>query len=309
MTSPQILVVGSVNIDLVLRAPHLPSPGETVVDGEFYQSHGGKGANQAVAAARASRLPVAFVGAVGEDTFGQEARRQLEASGINCDRLQTIPQAATGTALILVDTQGENMIGVASGANSQLQPSDIDRIEDFPDLGILVICLEIPLPTVQRALERSHAAGIRTVLNPAPAHPGLCDSNVLPFVDVLTPNEAEAAQLTGCDVSTDHGALDAANILRDRGCAAVVLTRGALGCLVVEASGHQQIAAPHVEAIDATAAGDAFTGTLAATLANGQSLIAAARRATVAASLSVTRRGAQTSLPDREEITAAMDAG
>lgn len=308
MTATRILVVGSVNIDLVLRAPRLPSPGETVLDGEFYQSHGGKGANQAVAAARAAAVPVFFVGAVGDDAFGEDARRELESSGINCDRLKTASTTATGTALILVDSHGENMIGVASGANATLSPADIDAIDDFPESGVLVACLETPLPTILRTLERSRAAGLRTLLNPAPAHPELCDSGALGLVDVLTPNEAEAEQLTGCDVSSDTGALEAARMLRERGCAAVVLTRGARGCLVVEGSGHHSLAAPRVAAVDATAAGDAFTGTLAAALADGETLVESARRANVAASLSVTRRGAQASLPGRDEITAALDS-
>lgn len=304
----QIIVVGSVNTDLVIHGDRLPAPGETVVGGEFFQAAGGKGANQAVAAARASRLPVMFVAAVGDDSLGREALSRLRVENLICDHIHAIAGQATGVALILVDRDGQNMISVAPGANAHLRPSAIEAIpsEVFGTGGVLLTNLETPLETVAHSLRRARQAGMKTILNPAPAPERGLPDELLPLVDILTPNETEAVQLVGFNLNReDNGdpsqVREAALQLQNRGCRSVVVTLGRGGCLVVERKiwaipGHR------VLAVDATAAGDAFNGALAVALAEGQSLGDAARWANAAAAISVTRRGAQPSLPNREEI-------
>lgn len=302
MPSPQIIVVGSINIDLVICAPRLPRPGETVLGGEFFQASGGKGANQAVAAARVAREPVALVAAVGDDGFGSDLLAQLGRENLDLSAVKTLPGRATGVAQIVVDARGENAIAVASGANAALSPSDIDALPQalFDGARVLLACLETPLETVARALERAKQARLTTLLNPAPAG-SLCEHlGLLELVDVLTPNQIEAAELIG-DGFEGGDPLAIAGRLRQLGAANCVLTLGAEGCLVV---GQRADAIPgvRVEAIDTTAAGDAFNGVLAMALAEGRTLVDAARRANRAAAIAVTRRGAQPSLPHRHEI-------
>ncbi|MBX9790657.1 MAG: ribokinase [Pirellulales bacterium] len=311
MTAPKIVVLGSVNIDLVMHVPRLPSPGETVLGGRFFAVHGGKGANQAVAAARAARSPVAFVAALGADRYGQEALASLELEGLLCGHVRVAPDEATGVALILVDAEAENLIAVASGANELLSTADVDRLPEawFAPKHVFLTCLESPLTTVHHALVRARLFGLTTVLNPAPASEML-PSDVLELVDVLTPNEHEIAALAGMHVFDHPSAVAAARRLQDRGCRQVIVTRGAAGCTVVgdgaaETSRAVELPARAVQAVDTTAAGDAFNGALAVRLAEGASLVEAARWANVAASISVTRSGAQPSLAHRDEIDAA----
>ena len=302
----RVLVVGSINTDLVIRGPRLPAPGETVLGGEFYQAAGGKGANQAVAAARAALDPVTFVGAVGDDAFGREARARLARENLVCDFLKTVSGTASGIALILVDTAGQNLISVASGANARLDPADIDAVpaEVFCGAKVFLTCLETPLPTVVRGLRRAREAGLVTILNPAPAHPEIMSSDVLSQVDILTPNENEASLLAGGSV--DHlasasGAEQAARRLQELGCRSIIVTLGAQGCLIAERDVVHVRGCP-VQAVDATAAGDCFNGVLAVALSEGRELRDAAQWANAAAAISVTRRGAQQSLPTRAEI-------
>jgi len=298
-----VLVLGSINTDLVIRSPRLPAPGETVLGGEFYQAGGGKGANQAVAAARAGRGPVTFVAAVGDDDFGSAAHARLASECLVCDFVKVVPGVATGVALIMVDERGENAISVAPGANARLSEADIRSLPEslFREAAVLLASLEVPLPTVLYALERAKQAGIRTILNPAPAHDGLHEVLGRGLVDVLTPNQAEAVALSGNSINSDQTSREAAQHLIAAGAGAVVLTRAAAGCVVAE---ERTIALPAytVPAVDATAAGDAFSGALAARLAEGESLLNAARWASAAAALSVTRAGAQPSLATRTEI-------
>jgi ribokinase len=306
---PQVIVLGSINTDLVIRGPRLPGPGETVLGHEFYQAAGGKGANQAVAAARAARQSVRFVAAVGDDAFGHESLRRLRDENLLCDAIRVVAGQASGVALILVDERGQNLISVASGANWHLHPSDFDRLDaaELANARVFLTCLESPLETVTHALQRAKQAGLQTILNPAPANIEIVARGLLRWVDVLTPNEREAALLTGIDLSRGPPAEEAAvERLREMGAAAIVLTLGDRGCLVADGR-TTRIPAVTVTSIDATAAGDAFNGALAVGLAEGHSLVEAAEWATVAASISVTHKGAQPSLPRRREIDIACN--
>jgi ribokinase len=301
MAPARIIVVGSVNTDLVIRVPRLPRPGETVLGGEFFQAAGGKGANQAVAAARLAREPVAFVAAVGDDAFGQQALKSLRCENLDLRALRVVPQMASGVAQIVVDGRGENAIAVASGANAALSPEDIDALgqELFAGARLLLVSLETPIDTVARSLQRAKRFGLTTVLNPAPAGALSQRTELLEFVDVLTPNELEAAELAG--VASHGEPLAIAQQLRKSGVRDCVVTLGPSGCLVVS-NRVEQITGIKVEAVDTTAAGDAFNGALVVGLAEGRSLSEAARWANRAAAIAVTRRGAQPSLPTRGEL-------
>lgn len=315
MSVQPITVLGSINVDLVVRGSRLPTPGETVTGGSFFQASGGKGANKAVAAARASLdQRVRLIGAVGDDSFGHEVLAQLAEEPLDCQHVRTLAEAATGIALILVDEQGENMISVASGANAEIGVADINNLPTELFAGVFVSNLELPLCTVARGLKRAQDAGATTLLNPAPARESLLENNVLKLVDVLTPNEVEAAALTGLAITTDEEAAMAARRLIELGVANCVITRGAHGCTVLAAGDHDaasiqdapvtHIPAETVTAIDTTAAGDAFNGALAVALAEGRTLVEAAKWASRAAAISVTRKGAQPSLPRRDAIEA-----
>ncbi len=297
-----IVVLGSVNIDLVSRTPRLPGPGETVLGGEHYRAQGGKGANQAVAAARLSSTPVRLIAAVGDDEFGRDALRTFEDEGLNCQYVRVQPGTPTGVALILVDNDGRNLISVASGANACLKPEDVARIPERDFRGqLLLSCLESPLLTVVEALRRARKLGMTTLLNPAPADAALNSPELLRQVDILTPNENEAALLAGLPIDSTESAVEAARKLQGDGAGAVVITRGRDGVLICD-DGIQVLPAYPVQALDTTAAGDAFNGALAAGLASGRPLLEACTWGQAAAALSVTRRGAQPSLPDREEV-------
>lgn len=306
----KVIVIGSVNTDLVVRVPRLPRPGETVLGGEYYQAAGGKGANQAVAAARAARERVTFVAAIGDDAYGRQALEGFARENLDTRWLKIVPEAPSGVALIMVAEGGENAIAVASGANLSLTPDDIDAISDEPFLeaGVFLTCLESPPATIERALHRATQARLLTVLNPAPAEGLIERLDLLSLVDIVTPNEGEAALLTGFDCQNADGWTAAAERFRQLGCPRCVITLGARGCAVFDGpsgDGGIHLASYQVPAVDATAAGDAFNGALAVALAEGQPLIEAARWANRAAAISVTRRGAQPSLPRREEIDCA----
>ncbi|MBI2825401.1 MAG: ribokinase [Planctomycetia bacterium] len=309
-------------MDLVVRVPRLPGPGETVLGGRFSTSLGGKGANQAVAAARAALAgPVAFVAACGDDAYGRGALAALSGEPrLSTRHVRIVPGEATGVASIAVDEHGENIIAVASGANLHLAPADVDALPDdaWRAARVLLACLETPLETVVRALARAGEFGLMTILNPAPVPPGIDWRDVLLLVDVLTPNEIEAAALTGgghparlLSVSKTGAAsptdpLTAARHLRAAGAGAVIVTRGAAGCAIATGEDETHLPARQVTAVDTTAAGDAFNGALAVALAEGRPLVDAARFATSAAALSVTRPGAIASLPRRAEIEKLM---
>ena len=299
-----IIVLGSINTDLVIRSPALPHPGETILGGEFYRAAGGKGANQAVAAARSSREQVTFLAAVGDDTFGGESLAGLKREHLDTRFLKVIPGQPSGVALILVDASGQNLISVASGANLHLRPDDVHAvpIKVWQDARVFVACLESPLETVMAGLRRAKQNGLTTIINPAPADREILFAVGLRLIDLLTPNETEAALLTGREVLTADDAEAAARQLQSAGCSRVIITRGEQGCCVLDGDVFVNLPAKRVEAIDAVAAGDVFNGALATALAEGRSLIEAAGWASTAAAISVTRRGAQPSIPTRDEI-------
>jgi ribokinase len=307
MSSDGIIVVGSINMDLVVQVARMPRPGETVLSRRFFSNLGGKGANQAVAAVRAATGLVTFLAALGDDAHGRLARETLAREPRLRLSINNISQAATGVALITVDVAGENMISVASGANSLLSPADVDALPEavWRQARVLLASLEIPLATVAHALRRAKEFGLTTILNPAPATAEAGQADVLQWVDVLTPNEAEAATLAGRS-NAPTSPSDAAHDLRSRGARSVIVTRGTAGCVLVSGDQELSIPARRVAAVDTTAAGDSFSGALAAALAEGRSLVEATDWAIIAAAISVTRRGAIASLPQRHEIEAQL---
>lgn len=304
MRNPGIIVLGSVNTDLVVKVAELPRPGATVIGGVFYQNQGGKGANQAVAAARLAQCPVSLLAAVGNDNFGRESLSHLSQEKLELSHLITKTSVSSGIALIMVDSKGENLIAVASGANALLSPADIEGIPSdvFGRATVFLSCLEIPVETVITGLKKAKALGLTTILNPAPAAGNIL-TMLRGLVDILTPNESEAAQLTGISVTDETSADQAAAIIRTEAkIPSVIFTLGAEGCILANDSGVRHFPAFVVEAVDTTAAGDAFNGALAVGLAEGLAMSEAIRRAMAAAAISVTRLGAQPSLPAREDV-------
>jgi ribokinase len=312
-----VCVIGSSNTDMVIKADKLPAPGETVIGGTFLMNPGGKGANQAVAAARlAAALPgsgqrsataITFVANVGNDVFGRQARQQFEREGIRGDFITTDADEPSGVALIGVDSGGENCIMVASGANARLSEQQVaTALASITEPGntVVLLQLESPMPTVAYAIRACYEKGMRVVLNPAPAQ--AIDPTVLACLYAITPNETEAELLTRIRVTDETTARQAAQSLHDLGVPNVVITLGSRGAYVSTASGTETklVTAPPVTAVDTTAAGDCFNGALAVALAEGQSLFEAVAFACKAASISVTRMGAQASLPHRQEIAA-----
>jgi ribokinase len=299
--APQLIVIGSLNTDLVVRVESLPRPGETITGGSFEMAGGGKGANQAVAAARAG-ASVAMVGAVGADEFGARLLEELAGEGVGVAGAARLPGVATGLAAIVVDEKGENQIAVASGANHVLGAGDVARAFGELDLSAAtcaLLSLEVSDEVVLEGAGRAAAGGMAVVVNPAPARP--LPPELMKRRPVLTPNEGEAAELTG---RRDPAAAAAA--LVEAGAAAALVTAGARGVFVANGTGVEQIEPPTVSVRDTTGAGDAFSGVLAAGLARGWELEKAARWATVAAALSVTKPGARGGMPAASEIEAAL---
>jgi ribokinase len=282
---PLVVVVGSVNVDMVVHAERLPGPGETVAGGRLERTGGGKGANQAVAAARAGAA-VALIGAVGDDDLGTEALAALRAEHVDVSAVPRLADVATGVALIVVDRAGDNQIAVASGANHEVTAEHVRAAGGAARPGCVLASFELRDEAVLAAARMAHDAGSRLVVNPAPARPlGQALTDLQPM---LTPNRQEAAQLTG-----EHDPETAARALVDRTGAAVVVTLGERGALIADDDGTELIAAPSVRAVDTTGAGDVFNGVLAAELARGRELRAAVRVAVAAAAESVTRPGAR----------------
>lgn len=295
-----IIVIGSSNTDMVIKSAHLPAPGETILGGEFFMNPGGKGANQAVAAAKLGG-EVVFVAKVGDDIFGQEAVQGFKNEGINTDFIVVDPRNPSGVATIMVDDQGENCIAVASGANGTLSPADIDNaLAQIDAADVLLMQLETPIPTIDYAASAGSEKWKTIILNPAPAQ-ALSD-DLLAKLDVITPNEIEAEVLTGIKVENTGDAEKAARALRRKGVGTVIITLGSQGAFVVADSFTGMVPVRKVNAVDTTAAGDTFNGALAVGMANGLPIEAAVEFANKAASVSVTRLGAQASAPRLEEL-------
>ena len=294
-------MIGSLNIDLVQRVPRMPHPGETLRAIDFNTYVGGKGANQACAVAKLG-APVGMTGMLGDDLFGERLRRELQDLGVDMSGVGT-SGSSTGTATILVLPDGENVIVISAGANADVTPEVALKAVDRLNPGDLLLCqLEIPLETVEAALQAAYKRGAITILDPAPARD--LPDDLLRTVTILTPNQTEASLLVGGagGINTLPEARAVATTLLDRGPQNVIVKMGGLGCLVADQSCIVELPGFPVEAIDTTAAGDAFNGALAVSLAEGSDLIDAARFASAAAALSVTKPGAMNSMPSRYEL-------
>jgi len=298
--NPEIAVVGSSNTDMVVKIPSLPAPGETVLGGDFVVAAGGKGANQAVAAARLGAV-VGFVARVGCDMFGDQAIESFKADGILTDFVYRDEDRPSGVALIMVDEPGENMIAVASGANGGLTTSDVDKAECvIGESSVLLLQLEVPMEVVRFAVRVGARTGSTVILNPAPAQS--LDGEMLRQLSVITPNEKEAATLTGIEPHDAETAQAAAKRLNESGVENVVITMGRQGAFLLCEDYSGLIPAPKVKATDTTAAGDAFNGALAYAMSRKKEMPEAVAFANHVAALSVTRMGAQPSLPTREDV-------
>lgn len=298
--SMKIVVVGSSNTDMIIKVPRIPKPGETILGGTFQTAAGGKGANQAVAAARAGG-DVTFVARVGNDMFGEQAIKGFIDDGINVDYVIKDADAPSGVAEIFVADDGENSIAVASGANANLSPADIELAEnEIKKADILVMQLESPLETIAAAAHIATLNGVDVVLNPAPAQ--ALPDELLANVSILTPNESEAELLTGIAVTDDESAKKAAVILKQKGIKTVIITMGASGVYVHSDNLVGMQAGFKVKPVDTTAAGDVFNGALSVSLTESMPLNDTIKFAQAAAALSVTKLGAQSSAPTRAEI-------
>lgn len=297
---PRVVVIGSANVDLTVRLDRLPQLGETVSGGEFYTSFGGKGANQAVAAHKAG-AEVRFLAKVGDDQNGEAIIKHLEAQGLTSEGILRDESLHSGVALIMVDRGGNNAIAVAPGSNRNLAEGDIRRANSFISWGqVVLIQFEVPLLTIRHALRLAKDHGMVTILNPAPARP--VSEEILCLADIVTPNEVEAGALTGVRVDELDGATRAARKLLKSGAGQVIVTLGKRGSCWVQRDRVQSFASFPVAAVDSTAAGDAFNGALACAVAEGSSMQEAIRFASAAGAMAVTRKGAQDSLPSRDEI-------
>lgn len=301
----KITVIGSLNMDLVTQAAKIPAPGETVIGGDLHTVPGGKGANQAVAAARLGAA-VSMVGRVGNDIFAGQLLDNLTAVSVNHQYVIRDPEAASGVALIVIDNAGENSIVVAPGANGRLSPADVDAAEAaIQSADLILLQLEVPLPAVLRAAQLARQHSVKVILNPAPAQP--LPDELLTLVDVLIPNESETARLTGRPTTNQAEIEAAAASLRQSGVGAVILTLGERGALLATETGaiHFPPFVPQ-KVVDTTAAGDGFVGGLAAALAEGKTVAAAVPWGNATGSLVVTQMGAQPSLPTREAVKSVL---
>jgi ribokinase len=295
----KIIVVGSANTDMVVKAKTLPLPGETVLGGEFFMNAGGKGANQAVAAARLGG-DVLLVAKVGDDIFGKQTIEGLQKEKINTSFIFIDKTSPSGTALINVNAQGENCIVVAPGANANLLPADIAKVKGMDAAQILLMQLEIPMATIEQVAKNAKPNHQKIIINPAPAQK--LSDELLNGLFLLTPNETEASILTGIHVVDEASAVEAANIFLTKGVQNVIITLGKQGAYFHNKEEHFLVAAPIVQALDTTAAGDTFSGAMAVAITEDKTWKQAIEFAVKAASIAVTRLGAQASVPYRNEI-------
>ncbi len=296
----KILVVGSSNTDMVIKARHLPRPGETILGGSFFMNPGGKGANQAVTIARLGGQ-VTFICKTGSDIFGHQSQQLFEEEGINTSYIFSDSEHPSGVALITVDENAENCIVVASGANANLLPSDLNKADEaIAEADLILMQLEIPMETVEYVAEQGHRLGKKVILNPAPAHP--LSPSLLKHLYMITPNETEAEMISGIKITDEASAIEAAKVLVGMGVQNVIITLGSKGALAYCDKNVEMVPALKVEAVDTTAAGDVFNGALTVALSEGRSLPEAVRFACKASAISVTRVGAQSSVPYRNEV-------
>lgn len=300
MKTGKLAVLGSINADHILNLTHFPRPGETVIGKQYQVAFGGKGANQAVAAGR-SGADIAFIACVGEDDIGERIRQQLVNDRIDVSPVEAVAGDSTGVALIFVNGEGENTIGIHAGANAALTPARVEQHQQvIADAAALLMQLESPLESVLAAAKIAHQHQTQVILNPAPATE--LSDELLSLVDMITPNETEAQILTGVAVSSDEDAARAAAVLHDKGIRTVLITLGSRGVWLSEQGQGQRIAGFRVEAVDTIAAGDTFNGALITALIEQRPMAEAVRFAHAAAAIAVTRRGAQPSVPWRDEI-------
>lgn len=301
MIKKNILVVGSCNTDMVIKSDRFPTPGETVIGGTFLMNPGGKGANQAVAAARQGGL-VTFIAKTGNDVFGKQSVELFNSEGINTDFILSDPRNPSGVALIMVNSHGENCITVASGSNGNLMPKDIEKIKvQIDNADLILMQLEIPMETVLYVSELALEKQTPVILNPAPARS--LPEELLRGLYLITPNETEAEILSGIKVSNYEKAKEAVDVISEKGVANVVITMGAHGAFVKEGTNYSIIPATKVTAIDTTAAGDCFNGTLCVGLSEGKSITESVKIAVKASGLCVQKMGAQSSIPFKKELS------
>lgn len=302
-----VIVFGSINMDLVVRSPRLPNPGETLHGERFFTAPGGKGANQAVACGRLG-VPTQMIGCVGDDVFGGTLLDSLRTNGVETSSVRIVPDTASGVALITVTETGENTIVLAAGANAALGDAELNALRKAlakaPQSSVLLLQLEIDLKLVEEAARLAHEAGFTVILDPAPAQP--LPASLFQYITLLTPNESEAAVLVGYPLNDEAAVQSAAADLRARGCAQVVIKLGGRGAYWTDGTDEAWLHPFAVKAVDTVAAGDAFNGGTAAALASGQALAEALRWGMAAGAISVTREGAQPSLPTRTELDALL---
>ncbi len=295
-----VIVVGSLNMDLVVRAPKIPRPGETVLGSDFKQVPGGKGANQADAAAKLG-AETAMLGAVGKDSMGSQLIRSLEKDGVNVDKVLVKDNLPTGVAAIVVEDSGNNAITVAPGANSGFTPDDLSDMDDvFKRAKVMLVQLETPIETVRTALRMARKNNVTTILNPAPAIE--LDDEIFSLVDILTPNETELELLSGMDTSNIERVEAAGKHLIQKGVSRLIVTLGSQGSIHIGNNSIKLYPAYNVKAVDTTAAGDSYNAALAVSISKGESLEDAIKFATKVGAMTVTKHGAQTSLPLVEEV-------
>lgn len=300
MKTGKLVVLGSINADHILNINHFPQPGETVIGKQYTVAFGGKGANQAVAAGR-SGADISFIACVGDDDIGERVRKQLASDQIDTRPVEAIKDATTGVALIFVNAEGENVIGIDAGANNAVTPEYLERYkQQVIEASALLMQLESPLDTVIAAAKIAKEHGTQVILNPAPA----CElpDELLSRVDIITPNETEAEKLTGINVDNNEDAARAAKALHDKGIATVIITLGSKGVWLSQNGEGKLVAGFRVKAVDTIAAGDTFNGALVTALLEGKQMDSAVRFAHAAAAIAVTRPGAQPSVPWRKEI-------